>query len=75
MQVKTILELYSRVYEELLAVPVIKGKKSMKEKFAGSDYSLTVEGYVAASGRGIQVRVDNLLSYTGMYAHVYLPVV
>ena len=71
MQVKTILELYRRVYEELLAVPVIKGKKSAKEKFAGSDYSLTVEGYVAASGRGIQVRVDDVLSYARMYTLVY----
>jgi prolyl-tRNA synthetase len=30
-----ILDLYARVYEELLAVPVIKGRKSEKEKFAG----------------------------------------
>ena len=34
-EVLEILELYRRVYEELIAVPVIKGKKSENEKFAG----------------------------------------
>ena len=29
-----ILDYYARTYEELLAVPVIKGRKSEKEKFA-----------------------------------------
>lgn len=38
-----ILELYRRVYEELLAVPVIKGVKSEVEKFAGGLYTTTVE--------------------------------
>ncbi len=38
-----ILELYRRVYEELLAVPVIKGVKSEIEKFAGGLYTTTVE--------------------------------
>ena len=35
VEVLQILDLYARVYEELLAVPVIKGRKSEKEKFAG----------------------------------------
>jgi prolyl-tRNA synthetase len=30
-----ILDLYRRVYEDLLAVPVIKGMKTENEKFAG----------------------------------------
>jgi prolyl-tRNA synthetase len=42
------------VYEELLAVPVIPGIKSEKEKFAGADYTTTVEGFIPTSGRGIQ---------------------
>jgi bifunctional glutamyl/prolyl-tRNA synthetase len=53
-EVPKILDIYRRVYEELLAVPVVCGKKSPKEKFAGSDYSYTVEAFVEASGRGIQ---------------------
>jgi len=36
------LELYNRIYEEYLAVPVIKGKKSEHEKFAGGLYTTSV---------------------------------
>lgn len=42
------------MYEELLAVPVIKGRKSEKEKFAGGLYTTTVEAYVPSTGRAIQ---------------------
>jgi prolyl-tRNA synthetase len=48
------LELYRRVYEELLAVPVVKGYKTEKEKFAGGFQTTTVEAYVPVSGRAIQ---------------------
>ncbi|GAA5910773.1 hypothetical protein JCM6882_002074 [Rhodosporidiobolus microsporus] len=53
-EVLQILELYRRVYEELLAVPVIPGVKSEKEKFAGGLYTTTVEGFIPTTGRGIQ---------------------
>lgn len=46
--------MYARVYEELLAVPVIKGRKSQKEKFAGGDYTTTVEAFIPAASRSIQ---------------------
>lgn len=49
--------LYENIYENLLAIPVTKGKKTKKEKFAGGDYTTTVEVYISASGRGIQVLV------------------
>ena len=42
-QVLDILELYRRIYEEYLAIPVIKGKKSEMEKFAGGLYTTSVE--------------------------------
>jgi prolyl-tRNA synthetase len=51
--VMTILEAYHDTYEELLAVPVIKGKKSVEEQFAGAYYTTTTEIYVPVSGRGI----------------------
>lgn len=35
-------------------MPVIPGIKSEKEKFAGGLYTTTVEGFIPASGRGIQ---------------------
>lgn len=53
-EVLDILDLYRRVYEDLLAVPVIPGVKSEKEKFAGGLYTTTVEGYIPTTGRGIQ---------------------
>jgi prolyl-tRNA synthetase len=37
-----------------LAVPVVKGRKSEEEKFAGANYTTTVELYVPINGRGIQ---------------------
>ncbi|CAG7922657.1 unnamed protein product [Penicillium olsonii] len=53
-EVLTILDHYAAIYEELLAVPVIKGQKTEKEKFAGGAYTTTVEGYIPTTGRGIQ---------------------
>ncbi|KTG36757.1 hypothetical protein cypCar_00038964 [Cyprinus carpio] len=40
-EVLQILDLYARVYEELMAIPVVKGRKTEKEKFAGGDYTTT----------------------------------
>ena len=53
-EVRQILEWYAGVYAELLAVPVIRGQKTEKEKFAGGLYTTTVEGYIPTTGRGIQ---------------------
>jgi len=53
-EVYEILDLYRRVYEDLLAVPVVKGRKSEKEKFAGGDFTTTCECFVPATGRGVQ---------------------
>ncbi|XP_017550021.1 bifunctional glutamate/proline--tRNA ligase isoform X1 [Pygocentrus nattereri] len=53
-EVLQILDLYARVYEELMAIPVVKGRKTEKEKFAGGDYTTTVEVFISASGRAIQ---------------------
>ena len=37
------LEIYKSFFEDYLAIPAITGKKTEKEKFAGADYTLTVE--------------------------------
>jgi prolyl-tRNA synthetase len=52
--VYAILELYKQVYEQRLAVPVIKGVKTEAEKFAGGHFTTTCEAYVSGSGRAIQ---------------------
>ncbi len=55
------LELYRQVYEDLLAIPVVKGNKSEKEKFAGALYTTTVEAFVPAAGRSIQGATSHCL--------------
>ena len=52
---KLISDLYEKVYTYLMAIPVIPGKKTEKEKFPGGDYTTTVEAFISASGRGLQV--------------------
>lgn len=48
-----ILDFYAQVFEELYAIPVLKGRKSEKEKFAGADYTLSVETFLPI-GKAIQ---------------------
>ena len=60
-EVHYILDLYAQIYQDLLAIPVIKGKKTEKEKFAGGDFTTTIEAFVSASGRGIQAATSHHL--------------
>jgi len=60
-EVLQILDLYARVYEDLLAVPVIKGTKSENEKFPGGLYTTTVEAFVPTTGRAIQAATSHCL--------------
>lgn len=47
------LDIYAEVIEDLLAIPVLKGRKTEKEKFAGADATYTVETLMH-DGRAIQ---------------------
>ncbi len=47
------LDIYADVIENLLAIPVLKGKKTEKEKFAGAEDTYTVETLMH-DGRAIQ---------------------
>lgn len=42
-ETKDMLEIYKNFFEEYLAIPVLTGKKTEKEKFAGAEYTLTIE--------------------------------
>ena len=42
-ETRQMLNVYKTFFEDYLAIPVITGKKTEKEKFAGAEYSLTVE--------------------------------
>ncbi len=47
------LDIYADIIENLLAIPVLKGRKTEKEKFAGADETYTVETLMH-DGRAIQ---------------------
>ena len=42
-ETRLMLNIYKSFFENYLAIPVITGRKTDKEKFAGAEYSLTVE--------------------------------
>jgi len=63
-EVLEILDYYRRVYEDLLAVPVVPGKKSENEKFAGAAYTTTVEAFIPANGRAVQGATSHCLGTT-----------
>jgi prolyl-tRNA synthetase len=69
-----ILSLYQKTYEDLLAIPVIPGIKSENEKFAGADFTTTVECFVLENGRGVQAATSHGLgqNFSKMFDIKYL---
>lgn len=57
------------MYEELLAVPVVKGRKTENEKFPGALYTTTIESFIEANGRAIQAGTSHALgqNFAKMY--------
>lgn len=60
-EVRLILEFYEEIYRDLLAVPVIKGRKSENEKFGGAEYTLSVEAFIPETGKGVQGATSHFL--------------
>ncbi len=56
----TILEIYRRLLEEVLAIPVLVGRKSPSERFAGADNTYTVEALMPDS-QAIQAGTSHFL--------------
>jgi len=48
-----IINMYKEILEKFLAIPGIIGKKTDKEKFAGAEYTMTIESYLP-NGKAIQ---------------------
>lgn len=69
VEVRQILDLYASVYEDLLAVPVIKGQKSELERFAGGYYTTTIETIIPNNGRGIQCATSHCLGQN--FSHMF----
>jgi prolyl-tRNA synthetase len=59
-EVTDILEIYKKTVEEELAIPVITGKKSEKEKFVGAVYTLTMESLMP-DGKALQMGTTHFL--------------
>ncbi len=59
-QALAILEIYRKLIEEELAIPVIAGKKSESEKFAGALYTTTLEAFMP-DGRALQMGTSHNL--------------
>jgi len=59
-EVADILELYKKTVEEELAIPVITGKKSEKEKFVGAVYTYTMESLMP-DGKALQMGTSHFL--------------
>jgi len=59
-EVMAILKIYKKTVEEELAIPVITGKKSEKEKFVGAVYTTTMES-IMPDGKALQMGTSHFL--------------
>ncbi|MGI0046462.1 MAG: proline--tRNA ligase [Nitrosotalea sp.] len=59
-EVMTILDIYRRTVEDELAIPVMLGKKSEKEKFVGAVYTTTMES-IMPDGKALQMGTSHFL--------------
>ncbi|MFA4946239.1 MAG: proline--tRNA ligase [Candidatus Micrarchaeia archaeon] len=59
-QVADALDWYASLCEELLCLPVLKGRKSDAEKFPGADYTCTIEALMP-DGKALQCGTSHLL--------------
>jgi len=59
-EVADILEIYKKTIEEELAVPVVTGKKSEKDKFVGAVYTNTLESLMP-DGKALQMGTSHFL--------------
>jgi prolyl-tRNA synthetase len=59
-EVMSILEIYKTTVQEELAIPVITGKKTDKEKFVGAVYTTTMEA-IMPDGKALQMGTSHFL--------------
>ncbi|MDR7543563.1 MAG: proline--tRNA ligase [Armatimonadota bacterium] len=57
---RTILEIYRQLLEDVLAIPVVVGKKPSSEKFAGADWTYTLEALMP-DAQAIQAGTSHFL--------------
>jgi len=59
-EVMDILNMYRDLMENYLAIPVLAGKKTEKEKFAGAVYTMTLEAFMP-DGKALQMGTSHML--------------
>jgi len=59
-EVMEILEIYKNTVQDELAIPVVTGKKSEKEKFVGAVYTTTMES-IMPDGKALQMGTSHFL--------------
>jgi prolyl-tRNA synthetase len=71
-EVETMLDCYRELAEEWLAMPVIKGRKTESEKFAGARYTLSIEAMMS-DGWALQAGTSHHLAqnFTTAYGISY----
>ena len=71
-EVDTMLDCYRELAEEWLAIPVIKGRKTESEKFAGARYTLSIEAMMS-DGWALQAGTSHHLAqnFTTAYGIQY----
>lgn len=60
IETRKMLDVYTDICENYLAIPVIRGRKTEKEKFAGADYTLTIESLMH-DGKALQSGTSHYL--------------
>lgn len=64
------LETYRSIAEDYLAIPVIKGRKSESEKFAGADVTITIEALMP-DGKALQSGTSHHLGQNFSKIHAF----
>jgi prolyl-tRNA synthetase len=59
-EVMDVLSMYKDLMENYLAIPVLTGKKTEKEKFAGAVYTMTLEAFMP-DGKALQMGTSHML--------------
>lgn len=61
-EVVSIVDIYKDLIENYLAVPVIAGYKTDRDKFVGAKYTMTLEGLMPVEGKALQMGTSHHLS-------------
>ncbi|MAG60287.1 proline--tRNA ligase [archaeon] len=59
-EARKIVDFYIDTFKEVLAVPLLTGQKSDKEKFAGADFTYSIEGFMP-DGKALQAGTSHYL--------------